>query len=116
MKNNVKSKTLLAFLPQKMNRLIFNDIKWKSSNLDFNKSNIKKLFSLGNLCFFVIPSMDQEIKRAYRFSCCKNCELVQLGHMDIKYLYGPDYGYRTGINKTMLTHVKNVTKYLASTN
>ena len=59
--------------------------------------------------------MDQEIKKEpIDLVICKNCELVQLGHnFDLKYLYGPDYGYRTGINKTMLTHVKNVTKYLA---
>ena len=28
-------------------------------------------------------------------------------------MYGPDYGYRTGINKTMTAHMKNVTKTLA---
>ena len=45
---------------------------------------------------------------------CSNCELVQLGHnFNLKYLYGPDYGYRTGINKTMLNHVKQVTKTLS---
>ena len=30
----------------------------------------------------------------------------------MKYLYGPNYGYRTGINKTMTNHVNNITKYL----
>ena len=45
---------------------------------------------------------------------CDNCGLVQLGHnFDLKYLYGPDYGYRTGINKNMLNHVKEVVKYLS---
>ena len=45
---------------------------------------------------------------------CSNCGLVQLGHnFNLKYLYGPDYGYRTGINKTMLNHVKEVVKYLS---
>ena len=28
-------------------------------------------------------------------------------------MYGPDYGYRTGINKTMLNHVKSVVRYLS---
>ena len=32
---------------------------------------------------------------------------------DLNYLYGPDYGYRTGINKTMLDHVKKVVKHLS---
>ena len=76
-----------------------------------NKKNIKKLFSLGNLCFTgKFPSVDQKIrKQPIDLVICKNCELVQLGHnFDLKYLYGPDYGYRTGINKTMLNHVKKV--------
>ena len=46
-------------------------------------------------------------------SICKNCKLVQLGNgFNLKYLYGPNYGYRTGINKTMTNHVNNITKYL----
>ena len=80
-----------------------------------NKSNIKKLFSLGNLCFTgKFPSINQEIrKEPIDLVICKNCELVQLGHnFDLKYLYGPDYGYRTGINKTMLDHVCRVVKKL----
>ncbi|MGYP001388633728 len=40
---------------------------------------------------------------------CKKCELVQLNNdFDKKYIYGPDYGYRTGMNKTMKEHVKSV--------
>ena len=31
----------------------------------------------------------------------------------MKYLYGPDYGYRTGVNKTMMNHVKDVAKKLS---
>ena len=80
-----------------------------------NKSNIKKLFSLGNLCFTgKFPSINQEIrKEPIDLVICENCELVQLGHnFDLKYLYGPDYGYRTGINKTMLDHVCRVVKTL----
>ena len=80
-----------------------------------NKSKIKKLFSLGKLCFTgKFPSANQEIKKEpIDLVICNNCELVQLGHnFDLKYLYGPDYGYRTGINKTMLDHVRGVVKTL----
>ena len=35
-----------------------------------------------------------------------------LFRFDLKYLYGPDYGYRTGINATMTNHVKKITKTL----
>ena len=75
------------------------------------KKKLTKLFSLGNLSFTgKFPSINQKIKKApIDLVLCKNCELVQLGHnFDLKYLYGPDYGYRTGINKTMLNHVKKV--------
>ena len=42
---------------------------------------------------------------------CKKCKLVQLDrNFNLKYLYGKDYGYRTGINKTMTDHVKKTVK------
>jgi len=80
------------------------------------KSKLKTLFSLGKLSFTgKFPSINQQIKKEpLTLVICKNCELVQLGHsFNLKYLYGPDYGYRTGINKTMLNHVKKVVKYLS---
>ena len=79
------------------------------------KSSLKKLFSLGNMCFTgKFPTINQKIeKKPITLVICKRCELVQLGHnFDLKYLYGPDYGYRTGINKTMLDHVRKVVKIL----
>ena len=82
------------------------------------KSTLKQLFSLGNLCFTgKFPSINQKIKKKpVTLVICKNCELVQLAHnFDLKYLYGSDYGYRTGINKTMLNHVKEVVKNLSTT-
>ena len=66
------------------------------------KTKLKKLFSLGNLCFTgKFPSINQIIKKKpIVLVICTNCELVQLSHnFDLKYLYGPDYGYKTGINK-----------------
>ena len=74
-------------------------------------TNLKELFSFGKLCFTgKFPSRSQNIKKEpITLIICKTCELVQLGHnFDLNYLYGPDYGYRTGINKTMLNHVKKV--------
>ena len=42
---------------------------------------------------------------------CSNCSLVQLNrNYNLKYLYNPDYGYRTGINKTMTNHMNNIKK------
>ena len=78
-----------------------------------NSKKLTKLFSLGKLSFTgKFPSLNQKIKKEpISLTMCKQCELVQLTHnFDLKYLYGPDYGYRTGINKTMLNHVKRVVK------
>ena len=42
---------------------------------------------------------------------CKSCKLVQLDrNFNQKYLYGKDYGYRTGINKTMTNHINKTVK------
>lgn len=75
--------------------------------------NIKKIFSLGDI-FFTGKFTKQNInpkKGPINVLMCKQCTLVQLGNnFDLKYLYGPDYGYRTGINKTMTAHVQNVVK------
>ena len=62
------------------------------------KNTLSKLFSLGEMCFTgKFPKKNQIIKKKpIDLVICKNCELVQLGHnFDLKYLYGPDYGYRT---------------------
>jgi len=46
---------------------------------------------------------------------CKKCKLVQLkDRFNQNYLFNNDYGYRTGINKTMRLHVKNVVKIASS--
>ena len=81
-----------------------------------NSNKLIKLFSLGSLCFTgKFPTINQKIKKKpIQVVLCKKCGLVQLGHrFDLKYLYGPDYGYRTGINKTMLDHVKLIVKKLS---
>ena len=45
---------------------------------------------------------------------CKNCNLVQLDrNFNPKYLYGKDYGYRSGINKTMTKHLINTSNNLS---
>ena len=81
-----------------------------------NSKNIIVLFTLGNMTFTGrFPSkISQKIKEGeLNLSMCKSCKLVQLGnHFDLKYLYGPNYGYRTGINYTMTIHVKKITEYL----
>ena len=77
---------------------------------------LSSLFSLGKLCFTgkFSSTKDKIKKKPVKLIICKNCELVQLAHnYDLKYLYGPGYGYRTGINQTMTDHVKKITQVLA---
>tara|TARA_B100000989_G_scaffold24681_1_gene15979 strand:- start:3265 stop:4506 length:1242 start_codon:yes stop_codon:yes gene_type:complete len=41
------------------------------------------------------------------------CNLVQLSHKyDFRELYGKNYGYRSGLNKSMSKHLKSKTKYI----
>ncbi len=79
-----------------------------------NSKKLSKLFSLGRLSFTgkFAKNEKKNIPRAeLGLVICKNCELVQLSkNFNLKYLYSSDYGYRTGINKTMTSHMKNIVK------
>ena len=45
------------------------------------------------------------------FGICKSCRLPQLLHnYNLKELYNEDYGYRSGINRTMINHLTGITK------
>jgi hypothetical protein len=46
---------------------------------------------------------------------CTECDLVQLAHnFDADLMYGDNYGYRSGLNKSMVLHLKETAKYLMS--
>lgn len=78
-----------------------------------NNTNLVFLFTLGNLAFTgKFPTKSQMIPKAkLTLVMCKSCKLVQLDrNFNRNYLYGKDYGYRTGINKTMTEHVQSVVK------
>lgn len=74
-------------------------------------SKLTRVFSLGNI-FYTGKFLKKNLfprRGPIDVTMCKKCTLVQLeDNFDLKYLYGPDYGYRTGINLTMRNHVKNV--------
>ena len=74
--------------------------------------NFVNLFSLGNLSFTgkFSKSINHKIPRGLvNLVMCESCKLVQLDrNFNPNYLYSSDYGYRTGINKTMTDHVKDV--------
>jgi SAM-dependent methyltransferase len=72
------------------------------------------LLSLGKISFTgkFSKSLFNNIPKAYlNLAMCKKCKLVQLDrNFNPKYLYGKDYGYRSGINKTMTEHLKKTVK------
>ena len=72
------------------------------------------LFSLGKISFTgrFPNTIRQNVPKAYlNVLMCKKCKLVQLDrNFDLNYLYGKNYGYRTGINKTMTDHVKKIVR------
>lgn len=85
----------------------------KISNCRICKSkSFKSLFSLGKLSFTgkFAKSITKKIpKDELTLIICNKCKLVQLNkNFDPKYLYSSDYGYRTGINKTMTNHMKDI--------
>lgn len=73
-----------------------------------------KLFSLGNLStsgFFPKKKNIKVKKQNITLIKCKKCHLVQLlENFKPSELYNLNYGYRTGINKTMTNHVKSIVK------
>ena len=79
-----------------------------------SKNNFKNLFSLGKLSFTGKFPKQKKInipKAEIRLVICSKCKLVQVSkNFNLKYMYDQNYGYRTGINKTMTSHVKDIVK------
>ena len=73
-------------------------------------SKFLNLFSLGKMSFTGrFPKFfSHNVPKAYlNLLMCNKCKLVQLDrNFNLKYLYGKQYGYRSGINKTMTQHLK----------
>lgn len=81
------------------------------------RENLDTIFSLGKMSYTgKFPEKNKKIKKApLEIVICKNCKLVQLAHkFNLKYLYGPDYGYRSNISKTMVDHLKKVVEKTSS--
>ena len=78
--------------------------------------NFSNLFSLGNLSFTgkFSKKKNKKIPKDYiTLIKCNECQLVQLDRsFNSKYLYGLDYGYRSGINLTMTNHLTSISKKL----
>ena len=74
------------------------------------------LFSLGEQHLTgVFPAKGQPSppKAPLELLLCSACGLVQLAHTcDPSLLYGPSYGYRSGLNRSMREHLKQTAEYL----
>ena len=81
-------------------------------------TKLDKLFSLGNLSFTgkFTKKKNAKIPKDYiNLIKCQKCHLVQLDRsFNSNYLYGLDYGYRSGINLTMTSHLKSISKKLSN--
>ena len=77
----------------------------------------ENLFSLGKLSFTgkFSNKLNNNIPKDYiNLIKCKKCNLVQLDrNFNPNYLYGSDYGYRSGINKTMTDHLLSISNKLS---
>ena len=89
---------------------------FKISCRNCNNYKFDNLFSLGNLFYtgkFPSEKKQKIPKGKISLVKCKSCQLVQLDRkFNPKYLYNKDYGYRSGINKTMTNHLTNISKKL----
>jgi hypothetical protein len=79
---------------------------------------LHQLFSLGEQHLTgVFPAINQQHppKAPLELVLCKDCTLVQLLHScDPALLYGPSYGYRSGLNKSMREHLSQTARSLCN--
>ena len=72
--------------------------------------NIKMSIDLGKLSYSgIFPKKNEKIPKVEISLCkCMDCGLVQLYNIfDIEYMYGETYGYRSGLNNSMVEHLTN---------
>jgi hypothetical protein len=73
--------------------------------------DLTEVINLGDLYLTGhFPDPDEEIETSpIVVMFCNNCRLSQLcSDLDIKKLYGDNYGYRTGLNASMVDHVASI--------
>ena len=86
-------------------------ISRKVSECRICNEKLKEILNLGkhiNTGYFPSKIDETQPKLPLRIYICQNkkCELVQLGdNYNLNYLFGIDYGYRSGLNKSMVNHL-----------
>jgi len=78
---------------------------------------VKEVLNLGNMAFTgIFPKPGESVPHGrLALALCKGeCGLVQLAdRFDLNLLYGPNYGYRSGLNAAMVGHLTTVAGNLA---
>lgn len=78
--------------------------------------NLERILGLGNQALTgMFPKADgaDAARGPLDLVFCPSCKLVQLGHRyDPAQLYGPHYGYRSGLNGSMVKHLESKVHYL----
>lgn len=77
--------------------------------------NLFPVIDLGELCFTgIFPKSESEVVPKGRLELVKcfgtgSCGLLQLKHsFDMSLLYGKNYGYRSGLNPSMISHLHGI--------
>ena len=74
---------------------------------------LKQIINFGSICLSsAFPYKNSKFNKIIPmiFGICKNCKAAQLLHnYDLKELYNEDYGYRSGINQSMIDHLTGIT-------
>ena len=82
-----------------------------------DSKRLRSLFSLGDQHLTgVFPAINQKPppKAPLELVLCENCSLVQLlDSCEPNFLYGPSYGYRSGLNKSMRGHLSQTAHSLS---
>lgn len=80
-----------------------------------NGPHLEEVLSLGEMAFTgVFPKPGEEVPTGpLTLVLCNDCTLLQLAHnFDPALLYGPTYGYRSGLNASMASHLRIKAKQL----
>ena len=79
-----------------------------------NEKKLKNFFDFGSMCLSTeFPPINTKKlnKIPMNVRICQRCKLVQLQHnYDLKKLYNKNYGYKSGVNKTMNNHLETITR------
>jgi hypothetical protein len=73
-------------------------------------SKLEKILDLGKQYLTgIFPQKNQTIPKGnLTLVICKKCSLVQLkDNFSLSYMFGNSYGYRTGLNSSMVKHINN---------